>query len=93
MQNQDNIWYTYILLCADGSYYIGSTNNLEKRITTHNRGKGAKYTRSRLPIKLIFAEQCLDKSQSLKREIALKKLTHAQKKILIDQTSLQHIFS
>ena len=53
--------YTYILECSDGSFYTGWTNNLEKRINCHNKGKGAKYTRGRLPLKLVYFEEFIEK--------------------------------
>ena len=71
--------FVYILLCADGSLYTGWTTDLEKRLKTHNEGKGAKYTRSRLPVKLLYYEEFDCKSDALKREAAIKKLTRQQK--------------
>ena len=78
------MWFVYILLCSDNSFYIGISNNVQKRFTEHQNGKGGAYTRSHKPIKLIYQEQCPDKSAALKREIQLKKLTKAQKKALIN---------
>ena len=65
-------WYFYILRCADGSFYCGITNNLKERLSEHNRGKGAKYTKTRLPAKLIYFEEFPDKSAACKREIEVK---------------------
>ena len=79
--------YTYILECKDGTYYTGWTNNLEKRLKDHNEGKGAKYTKSRLPVSLVYQEPCTDKSTALKREIALKRLTKIKKEALCRQFS------
>ena len=76
--------YAYILECADGTLYSGWTNNLEKRLETHNAGRGAKYTRSRLPVKLRYYEAFADKKEALRRECALKKLSHAEKLALIE---------
>lgn len=77
------MFYTYILECKDKSLYCGYTTDLEARIATHNEGKGAKYTKSRLPVKMVYHE-CLDtKSEALKREAAIKKLTRKQKLELI----------
>ena len=73
----------YILSCNDGSLYTGWTTNLENRINTHNSGKGAKYTRSRLPVELVYYEEFSVKSHALKREREIKKLTHNQKLDLI----------
>ena len=74
-------WQVYLIKCADMSLYCGITNNLANRIDTHNAGKGAKYTRARLPVELV-AQSCeMTKSQALKCEIAIKRLP-VQKKIL-----------
>lgn len=76
-------WHVYILKCADGSLYAGSTNDLEGRLKTHNLGKGAKYTRSKLPVRLAFSEVVTDKSSAYKREAEIKKLSRKQKELLI----------
>ena len=76
-------WFVYILQCCDNSLYTGVTNNLEKRIQTKKKKKGAKYTRSRLPVVLKYYEIVNNKSSALKREISLKKLTREQKLQLI----------
>ncbi|MBQ6415048.1 MAG: GIY-YIG nuclease family protein [Butyrivibrio sp.] len=75
--------YAYIVECADGTYYCGYTNDLEKRIETHNRGKGAKYTKPRLPVVLVYYEEFETKEEAMSREWHLKQLSHAQKKALI----------
>ncbi len=75
--------YTYILECADGSYYTGWTNDLERRVWEHNEKKGAKYTRSRTPVKLVYYEEFETKSEALKREAAIKKLDRSEKDALI----------
>ena len=80
--------YAYILECADGTLYSGWTNNLEKRLATHNAGRGAKYTRSRLPVKLRYYEAFADKNEALRRECALKKLAHAEKLALIESVTV-----
>ena len=72
-------WFVYLLECQDGSLYCGITNNLEKRIQVHNSGKGAKYTKTRLPVKLYYFEETDDKSSASKREWQIKKLTRIQK--------------
>lgn len=77
-------WAVYILECSDGSFYTGISNNVEARINTHNASKGAKYTKSRLPVTLVFQENILTKSESLRREIEIKKLTRKKKMELID---------
>lgn len=79
-------WTVYILRCADGSLYTGITNRLERRIASHNSGDGAKYTRSRLPVQLAYSEQHNDKSSALRRELAIKKLTRAEKLELISNS-------
>ena len=71
--------YTYILKCADGSLYTGWTNDLKKRVQAHNRGKGAKYTRSRRPVELIHAESFETKSEAMHREAEIKKMSREQK--------------
>ncbi len=78
-------WYCYILLCNDsnGSYYIGITNNVQKRLEKHNNGKASKYTRGRLPVKLIYTEMCATKSDALKREYVIKQLSRKQKEDLV----------
>jgi putative endonuclease len=73
------MWHVYILLCADNSLYTGATNNLEKRVLDHKNGKGAAYTRSHKPVKLIYSEPFSTKSEALKREIAIKSWTRAKK--------------
>ena len=79
------MWFVYILLCSDSTFYTGITNNLDKRIKTHNSGKGAKYTRCRLPVKLVYYEEIEDKSSALKREIAIKSLKRKEKEALIKE--------
>ena len=75
--------YTYILRCKDNTLYTGWTNNLEKRLEAHNAGKGAKYTKARLPVELVYFEQFETKEEAMKREFAIKKLTRRQKNMLI----------
>ena len=82
-KNNKPIWIVYILRCADGSLYTGITNDLEGRLQKHNNGSGAKYTRSRLPVSMIYSETVTDKSQALKREYALKQLKREEKERLI----------
>ena len=75
-------WFVYILKCSDNTLYTGITNNLEKRIATHNSGKGAKYTKGRLPVILLKKFETQSKSEALKLEIKIKKLSRDQKLIL-----------
>ena len=74
--------YTYILKCNDGTLYTGWTNNLEKRIKDHNEGKGAKYTKARRPVELVYYEEFELKEEAMKREYAIKQLTRKQKEEL-----------
>jgi putative endonuclease len=76
-------FYCYILECCDGTYYTGWSTNPERRLTQHNRGAGARYTRSHLPVRLVYVEKQLDKVSALKRERAIKTLTRSQKQKLI----------
>ncbi len=76
------MYFIYILKCRGGTLYVGSTNDIQKRVTAHNAGKGAKYTRGRLPVKLLYNESFVTKGEALKREIALKRLTRSQKLLL-----------
>lgn len=75
--------YVYILRCADGSLYTGWTNDLEKRVKTHNAGKGAKYTKTRLPVELVYYEEYEEKGEALSREFNIKKLQKTAKEKLI----------
>ncbi len=77
--------YTYMVECGDGSLYTGWTNHLAKRIQNHNQGKGAKYTRSRLPVHLVYYEVFATKQEAMQRECAIKKLKHKDKLQLIEQ--------
>lgn len=77
------IAYTYIVKCSDNSLYTGWTLNLDERITKHNSGKGAKYTKNRRPVILVYSEEFDDKSSAMKREYQIKQLTRKQKMELI----------
>lgn len=77
------LWFTYILLCSDNSYYVGITNNLDKRIILHNSGRGSKYLLSKLPVRLIYFEKYPNKSKARKREIQLKGWSRIKKEKLI----------
>jgi putative endonuclease len=80
--------YTYIVQCADGSLYTGWTNDLEKRLQAHNSGKGAKYTRSRLPVTLVYYEAFETSREAQSREVKIKQLTRAQKLELIEKANI-----
>ena len=71
--------YVYMLKCKEESLYTGWTNNLEKRIKAHNNGKGAKYTRVRLPVELVYYEEFEDKIEAMKREYQIKQLSRKEK--------------
>ena len=75
--------YVYILRCGDGSLYTGWTNDLEKRVKAHSSGRGAKYTRTHLPVELVYSEQLDTKEAALSREWHIKRLSHAEKLRLI----------
>ena len=77
-------WYVYILECADGSLYTGMTNHLARRLAAHNAGKGAKYTKTRRPVRLRYSEELENRSLALRREAAIKKLSHAQKRAMCE---------
>ncbi len=77
------MYFVYMLRCGDGSFYTGYTNDPVRRTAVHNSGKGAKCTRARLPVQLVYTEPFQEKSAALKREAALKRLTHGQKENLI----------
>lgn len=72
--------FVYIVRCADGTFYTGYTTDLQNRVDTHNKGKGAKYTRARLPVVLGWWKKYDSKSEAMKEEYAIKQLSHAQKK-------------
>ena len=77
------MFYVYILKCSDNTLYTGFTVNLENRINTHNEGLGAKYTRGRTPVKLVYQEEYASKSEALKREYTIKQFTREKKLKLI----------
>ena len=76
--------YTYILTCADGTFYCGWTNDLDKRLKVHNQGKGAKYTKPRRPVVLSYYEAFETKGEAMKREYAIKQLTRKEKLKLME---------
>ena len=75
--------FCYIVECADGTYYTGWAIDPERRVAMHNKGRGAKYTKMRLPVQLVYVEEQPDLSTALKREIAIKRMTRARKRKLI----------
>lgn len=82
MEKQDCV---YILECSDGTLYTGWTNNIDKRFAAHQSGQGAKYTKVRLPVKLVYIEKCEDKSTGMKREYEIKQLKKSEKLELISR--------
>lgn len=81
----DEKYFVYILKCSDNTLYCGITNDLKKRLTAHNNKRGAKYTRGRTPVQLVYFEEAYNKGAALSREIAIKKLTRESKIILINK--------
>ena len=77
-------YWVYILRCGDGSLYTGIARDVERRLAVHRSGKGAKYTRSRLPLTVVYREEQPDKPAALRRELAIKRLTRAEKLRLIE---------
>ncbi|MBX2866646.1 GIY-YIG nuclease family protein [Candidatus Kaiserbacteria bacterium] len=77
---QKHKYYVYILKCSDGTYYTGITNDLDKRVEAHNTSpQGAKYTRTRRPVRLMYSESCTDKGEALRREYEIRKCSRTQK--------------
>ena len=82
--SQENV--TYIVKCSDGSLYTGWTNDLDKRLKAHNSGRGAKYTKTRRPVELVYYEKFLTKQEAMSREARIKQLSRSQKLELIAGT-------
>lgn len=84
----DKSWCVYILECSDNTLYTGVTNDLDNRLFQHNHGTvGAKYTRARRPVRLVYSEACVGKVAAMQREYAIKKLTRSGKLLLIGKNS------
>ena len=81
-------YWVYILRCKDDTLYTGISDDVDSRVAAHNSNKGAKYTRGRIPVTAVYREECADRSDALKREIAIKKLTRAGKIKLITRDTL-----
>ncbi len=79
----DKGWFLYILRCQNDTFYTGVTKDLERRVKMHNDGKASRYTRARLPVKLIYHEDCASRAQALVRECRVKALTRKQKEKLV----------
>lgn len=89
MKTEENSWHVYIVCCGDGTYYTGIAKDLSRRISEHNSARGgARYTRSRRPVRLVYAEPADSRSAAAKREYQLKKLPLTRKKELIDTAQL-----
>ena len=84
-------YWVYMVRCSDGTLYTGSAADVDKRAKVHNAKKGAKYTRSRTPVTVVYREECGDKSAALKRECEIKKLTRQEKLKLISETEKTEI--
>lgn len=78
-------WKHYVLKCSDGSFYSGSTTDIIRRVCEHNQGKGAKYTRARLPVSIVYLESYPDRSAAQKAEAAFKKLSRKQKEEFLEK--------
>src|SRR5438105_2773433 len=89
----DAPYYVYILECSDGSFYIGITNNLERRLKAHNEGIASKYTRSRRPVTLRYQEHCGSRSQALIRECSLRLLSRKEKLVLVETKGIAAVKS
>jgi putative endonuclease len=76
-------WYLYILGCNDGSFYTGITKDIERRLNEHNRGRASRYTRARLPVRLLYQEPCLGRAEALVRECKVKNLSRKAKEELV----------
>lgn len=81
------VYFCYILECADGTYYTGWSTNPERRLVQHNAGRGARYTRTRLPVELVYTEKQADRSSVMRREFEIKRLPRAQKRALTENYS------
>ena len=83
--------YTYIVKCSDKTFYTGWTNDLKKRIEMHNSGKGAKYTKARLPVELVYYEAFDTKEEAMSREWHIKRLSRSEKQKLIEASDLKKL--
>jgi putative endonuclease len=89
--SEDKKHYVYILRCADGTFYTGYTTDPERRTRVHNSGKGAKYTKTRTPIKIVYSEAYADKETAMSREWHIKRLTRAEKLMLIENANKENL--
>lgn len=91
MRGLAGTWKLYILRCGDGSLYTGITTDVEKRLEVHRSGKGAKYTRGRGTLELVYREECEDHSAALRRELAIKAMTREEKAQLVESFAEQQL--
>ena len=89
MNGIEKNWTVYILRCADSTLYTGITDDLERRLSMHNAGKGAKYTRGRGPVQLCYAQMCESKGAALRREYEIKSMSREQKLKLITNYAME----
>ena len=89
----DHKAYMYVVECCDGSYYTGYTTDVKRRIAVHNSGKGAKYTRARLPVKLIYAEGFTSKAEAMSAETLLKRKKRPQKEQFLSENQDRNLLS
>jgi putative endonuclease len=80
---ESGVYSCYIVRCSDGTYYCGISNDVTRRILVHNSGRGSKYVRGRLPVVLVYVERCGNKSDALRREYEIKRMSRLQKGVLI----------
>jgi len=83
-------FYCYIIECADGTFYTGWTTDPPRREKQHNAGRGARYTRDRRPVKLVYVEELPDRTAAMKRELAIKAMKRARKKMLVEESRQVH---
>jgi len=86
---REPIWWVYLVRCADGSLYTGIAKDVRSRVAGHNRGTGAKYTRGRVPVQLVYRERVGSRSDALRREYAIKRLPKAEKRRMIAASRLE----
>lgn len=86
-------FYVYILECRDGSFYTGWTSDPVRRVAQHNRGRGSRYTRSRLPVRLVYLRSCLSQSDAMRQEARMKRLSRQEKKTVIAKNSVEILCS
>jgi putative endonuclease len=91
MVNKNGNHFVYILECSDGTYYTGYTNEISQRLRKHEEGKGAKYTRGRGPLKLVFMQSFQTKQEAMRMEFAVKKLSRAEKERIIKEGSVSYV--